>query len=159
LRDVLTFTPSRDEKRDEKQELVASIRLKDNDAFRDSMTRQVRVLDSKVKVLYVENTPRWEFKFLQPALLRDRRVEAKFILASADPETLRPPGSLTPEQRKQWPYLQAFPIRDKLLEDKYDVVILGDVPTGPKGFLKREQLDWLREFVEVHRGGLVVLAG
>jgi hypothetical protein len=157
LRDVLTFTPPKGKEREEKLDLVASIRLKDNDAFRDSMTRQVRVLDSKVRVLYVENTPRWEFKFLQPALLRDRRVEARFILVSADPETLRPPGSLTPEQRKHWPYLQAFPTREKLLE--YDVVILGDVSAGPKGFLKRQQLEWLREFVEEHRGGLIVLAG
>src|SRR5262249_17424703 len=157
LRDVLTFTPPKEKEREEKQELVASIRLKENDAFGDSMTRQVRVLDSKVKVLYVENTPRWEFKFLQPALLRDRRVEAKFILVSADPETLRPPGSLTPEQRKQWPYLQAFPTREQLLA--YDVILLGDVSAGPKGYLGRQQMEWLREFVEVHRGGLVVLAG
>jgi uncharacterized membrane protein len=157
LRDVLTFTPTKAKEREEKLDLVASIRLKDNDIFRDSMTRPVRLLDSKVKVLYVENTPRWEFKFLQPALLRDRRVEAKFMLVGADPETLRPPGALTPAQRARWPYLQKFPTREQLLE--YDLVILGDVPTGPKGFLTRQQLEWLREFVEEFRGGLVVLAG
>ncbi len=157
LRDVLTFTPTKGKDREEKLDLVASIRLKDNEAFQDRMTRPVRLLDSKVKVLYVENTPRWEFKFLQPALLRDRRVDAKFVLVSADPETLRPPGSLTPAQRARWPYLQAFPTREKLLE--YDLVILGDVPTGPKGFLTRQQLEWLREFVEQFRGGLVVIAG
>jgi hypothetical protein len=157
LRDVLTFTPPKGKEREEKLDLVASIRLKDKDGYADSMTRPVRLLDSKVKVLYVENTPRWEFKFLQPALLRDRRVEAKFILVGADPETLRPPGSLTREQRAHWPYLQAFPTREKLLE--YDLVILGDVPTGPKGFLTGPQMEWLREYVEDFRGGLVVIAG
>ncbi len=157
LRAVLAFIPPKGEKREEKLDLVASIRLKENDAFRDSMTRQVRVIDSKVKVLYVENTPRWEYKFLQPALLRDRRVDAKFLLVGADPQTLRPPGSLTPAQRLHWPYLQAFPTRDKLLE--YDVLILGDVPGGPKGFLNRQQLEGIREFVEEFRGGLVVIAG
>jgi hypothetical protein len=157
LREVLHFTPTKDKEREQKLDLVASVHLKENPAFQDSMTKQVRLLDSKVKVLYVENTPRWEFKFLQPALLRDRRVEAKFILVAADPETVRPPGSLRPEERARWPYLQAFPTRDELR--KYDLVILGDVPAGPKGFLKREHLESLREFVEEQRGGLVVIAG
>jgi hypothetical protein len=90
-------------------------------------------------------------------LLRDRRVEVKFLLVSADPQTLKPPASLNVEQRAQWPYLQAFPTREELL--KYNLVILGDVSAGPKGFLTKAQLENLREFVEVHRGGLVAIAG
>src|SRR5262249_21709169 len=143
--------------REQKLDLKASVRLKEKPTFQDSLSKRVRLLDSKVKVLYVENTPRWEFKFLQPALLRDRRVEAKFILVAADPEAVRPPASLRREERERWPYLQAFPGREELR--KYDLVILGDVPTGPKGFLKPEHLVALREFVEEQRGGLVVIAG
>jgi hypothetical protein len=157
LREVLTFTPTKDKEREQKLDLKASVRLKEKPTFQDSLSKRVRLLDSKVKVLYVENTPRWEFKFLQPALLRDRRVEAKFILVAADPETVRPPASLRPEERERWPYLQAFPSREELR--KYDLVILGDVPTGPKGFLKPEHLVALREFVEEQRGGLAVIAG
>ena len=158
LREVLTFTLPKGKQREENVDLVATIKLKDNDAFKDSMKRPLRIIDSKVKVLYVENAPRWEYKFLQPALIRDRRIDAKFILVAADADTLKPPASLNPEQRAQWPYLQTFPTRDKLLE--YDLVILGDVSTaGPKGYLKTQQLEWLREFVEEHRGGLIVLAG
>src|SRR5262249_7921805 len=98
LREVLTFTPTKDKEREQKLDLKASVRRKEKPTFQDSLSKRVRLLDSKVKVLYVENTPRWEFKFLQPALLRDRRVEAKFILVAADPETVRPPASLRPEE-------------------------------------------------------------
>lgn len=157
LREELTFTPPRGKEGEEKLDLVAKIRLKENDAFQDSFTRPIRVIDSKVKILYIENTPRWEYNFLQPALLRDRRVEAKFLLIAADPETLKPPSYLTPTQKAKWPYLQKFPTREELL--RYDLVILGDVPTGPKGFLTRQHLEWLREFVEEFRGGLIVIAG
>ncbi len=157
LREELTFLPPKGKEREEWLDLVAQIRLKENPAFSDTLARPVRLIDSKVKVLYVENTPRWEYKFLQPALLRDRRVEAKFLLVAADPETLRPPGSLSPEQKAKWPYVEKFPTREKLLE--YDLVILGDVPAGRKDLLTRAQMENLREFVEEFRGGLIVISG
>jgi hypothetical protein len=167
LREVLSFVPPKGKEREEKLDLVARIHLKENPKeFSDSFTRPLRVIDSKVKVLYLEYAPRWEFKFLQPALLRDRRIDPRFLLVTADAETLKPPSHLTPEQRKQWPYLQTFPTREQLLE--YDVVILGDMPAAPRKeltkeqnalVLTRERQEWLKEFVEKFRGGLLVMAG
>ncbi len=86
LRDVLSFTVPKGREMEENLDLVAQIQYQGADGFKDSQTRSLRVVDRKIKVLYIENSPRWEFKFLQPALLRDRRIEAQFLLVNADPK-------------------------------------------------------------------------
>jgi uncharacterized membrane protein len=145
LRDVLTFNPQKEGQEEEtKQKLVAEISLKENNALSDSVTRSVRLSDSKVKVLYLEHAPRWEYKFLQAALLRDRRVEPRFLLTKADPQVLK--GGP--------PFLPDFPSREELL--KYDLVILGDVSSARLG---HEHMEWLKEFVRDFKGGLVLIAG
>jgi hypothetical protein len=147
LREVLTMTPRRELGLGGRQELVASISLKGDNTYQDNLPpRMVKLSDSRVKVLYIENTPRWEYKFLQAALLRDRRVEARFILLQADPRVL--------QAEKDSPYLPAFPTREQLLT--YDLVILGDVPAA---YLGRERMEWLREFVRDFKGGLILIAG
>jgi hypothetical protein len=145
LRDVLTFSPHKEGQEEEsKQKLVAEIRLKENNTLADSVARPVRLSDSKVKVLYVEQAPRWEYKFLQTALLRDRRVEPRFLLTKADPRVLKSGP----------PFLPEFPSREQLFT--YDLVILGDVSAA---WLGRERLGWLKEFVRDFKGGLVLIAG
>jgi hypothetical protein len=145
LREVLTFTPQKDGQEHEgKEDLVASVSLKENETFKDAVTRPVKLSDSKVRVLYVERAPRWEYKFLQAALLRDRRVEAHFLLTGADPRVLKAGP----------PFLPGFPSREQLLT--YDLVILGDVAPG---YLGTEHMEWLREFVRDFKGGLVMIAG
>src|SRR5207249_495590 len=83
LRDVLGFDVPKVGEKDETVDLVATLQLKGSDLFKDRVTRSVRVVDRKIKVLYIENSPRWEYKFLQPALIRDRRVEPSLILVQA----------------------------------------------------------------------------
>jgi len=115
----------------------------------------VHVTPAKVRVLYVEGYPRWEYRFLKELLKRsDEKLEVSCMLLSASPdfpqETSRGllPLSSVPTDRKQ------------LLED-YDVVILGDVnpyavsqdPARADEFMRS-----LREFVE-RGGGLLFLAG
>jgi uncharacterized membrane protein len=141
-RDFLKFTPTKSLLPEPQGDLVASVRLKNNDAFKDSWQRPVRLADRKVKVLYVENVPRWEYKFLQTALLRDRRVEARFFLAQADPKALQ-----------SWPFLKAFPTREQLFG--FDLLILGDVPPS---VLTPDRVRWVEEFVK-EGGGLIAVAG
>jgi hypothetical protein len=144
LRDVLTLTPRKDPNAAEKQELVATIGLKDSETFKDSVTRSIKLSDSRVKVLYLEDTPRWEYKFLQAALLRDRRVEAHFLLLKADAKVLQAGP----------PFLPTFPTREQLLQ--YDLVILGDVPSS---YLGNQHMEWLKEYVRDFKGGLILIAG
>jgi hypothetical protein len=146
FREVLTFTPRRGTERGERQQLVAAIKLKGNESFLDDnqVVRPVRLSDRRVRILYVENTPRWEYKFLMQTLLRDRRVDASVTLVAGDVRALQS-GS---------PYVAGFPAtRQDLFA--YDLLILGDVPAS---YLTTERLTWIRDFVS-EGGGLVMIAG
>jgi putative glutamine amidotransferase len=148
LRQVLTFTP--DKAGSERRELTVTVRLAGHEEVGDSVRRSVRVVDQKVRILYVENAPRWEYKFLQPALLRDRRVEARFILLNGDPQVLQ--GGP--------PFLEKFPDTFPEFESDhqrkpFDLLILGDVPAA---FFGVEKLRRIRDYVK-EGGGLVLIAG
>jgi hypothetical protein len=104
------------------------------------------VIDAKINVLLVDQSPRWEFRYLQAMLLRDRRVALKCFLVEGDRSIARVPNS---------PYLAAFPARkDELF--KYDLVILGDVEFKA---LTSAQLENLGELISRFGGALVVIAG
>lgn len=146
VREVLGFTVPKGKEGEETTDLVATIEYKGADGFKDTLTRPVRVVDRKIKVLVIENAPRWEYKFLMPALLRDRRIEADFILVNADPKVAK----------SGRPYLPEFPpSREKFFAAKYNLIVLGDVPAK---YLGKEHMEWVREFVQ-NRGGLIVIAG
>ncbi|HZU37585.1 MAG TPA: hypothetical protein VFA18_16815, partial [Gemmataceae bacterium] len=140
---VLTFVPHQVKAVGEKATLAASVQLKGAADFHDEMKRPVRLVDRRVRVLYVESSPRWEYKFLQSTLLRDRRVEPSFLLINAD----------TRVRQSGPPFLPAFPSREQLFT--YDLLILGDVPAS---YLGTEHMEWIRDFVN-EGGGLVTIAG
>jgi uncharacterized membrane protein len=146
FREELTFTPRKTAGGEEKADLKAVIRYKGNETFSqdNEVKRAITLVDRKVKILYVEGSPRWEYKFLQTALLRDRRVEAKFLLASADARAVSGGG----------PYLPSFPkARAELFA--FDVLIFGDVPLA---FVGTERVGWIRDFVR-EGGSLAFMAG
>jgi len=115
----------------------------------------VRVNRQRVRVLYVEGYPRYEYRFLNFMLRRaDARIDVQMYLLSATPDF--------PQDRTAGlPSLERVPTSRKELLDNYDVVILGDVnpyavsPDPAKG---QEFVRSLLEFVELG-GGLCVIAG
>ncbi|RME73660.1 MAG: VWA domain-containing protein [Planctomycetota bacterium] len=114
------------------------------------LQQRLRVIDKRIKVLYVENLPRYEYRFLRWALVRDKNMEAQIFQLSADPEFVQdsspgvPPLDHVPATRKE---LFA-----------YHVIILGDVdPYDPQ--LGKPWLELLKEFVEDYGGGLLVISG
>ncbi len=129
-------------------ELKASIDPRDDEVVKDNnaVSQRLRVVDGKIKVLLVEQSPRWEFKYLQAMLLRDRRVELKCVLFDADPGLSKSPDS---------PYLKAFPEKKEELF-AFDLVYFGDV--DPKQ-LQPEQVEALGEFVSKFGGAFVMIAG
>jgi uncharacterized membrane protein len=141
---TVNFTPQK--KGD--YELTASIPPRDDEASKEnnSTGQHVRVVDDKIKVLYIEQAPRWEFRFVEEALLRDRRIQASFVLVEGDPDISRGAGT---------PYLPAFPDQKEALF-KYDMVIVGDV--DPQVF-KPGQLDAISEFVSKFGGACMFIAG
>ena len=141
---TLTFTPQT--KGD--FELTASIPARDDETSKENNSAQqrVRVIDDKIKVLYVEQAPRWEYRFLQQVLLRDRRIAASFVLIEGDPNISQGEGT---------PYLPKVPDdKDQLF--KYDMIIIGDV--DPKSFTAA-QVDSISEFVSKFGGACMFIAG
>ena len=91
----------------------------------------LRVVDRRLKVLLLDQAPRWEFKYLEAMLLRERRVALSCFLFEGDQELARIPGS---------PYLEQFPTRAEDLFD-FDLILLGDIDPA---FLPRiASLSWV----------------
>ena len=140
----LPFTP----KSTGEFELRASIDARNDEASKDNnaVAQRLRVIDSKVKVLYVEAAPRWEFHYLQNVLMRDRRIEMKCVLFEGDEGIAKGENS---------PFLAKVPpTKDELF--KFDLIIIGDV--APRNF-SAEQLSAFEEFVQKFGGSMLFIAG
>jgi von Willebrand factor type A domain/Aerotolerance regulator N-terminal len=119
--------------------------------------RTVLVTDSKrVRVLYVEGYPRYDFRFAKVLLEREsdrsiggKGVEVNVLLLGAAQGWARTDKSAEPLRGD-------FPTREQLFG--YDVVVLGDV--DPKQLPKATGvLQNLADFVRIKGGGLLFLCG
>ena len=108
-------------------------------------TKPLKVIDDKMRILVVESSPRYEYRYLVNALRRDKRVSLKLCQTSADPELTEPGGD----------YLDHFPdMREELF--KFDLVVLGNVPSD---YFSDRELDLLHNFVDKEGGALWVVCG
>ncbi len=108
--------------------------------------RVVTVREEKLRVLYVENEPRYEFRYLKNFLEREEKsIDLSVVLLSADPE-------YSSQDRKAIPTFPAT--KDDLFN--YDVIILGDADPS---YLSSSQIANLSEFVTEKGGGLIMVAG
>ncbi|HVT79845.1 MAG TPA: CARDB domain-containing protein, partial [Phycisphaerae bacterium] len=107
--------------------------------------RQLRVVDTRIRVLHIEQAPRWEFKYLQVMMQRDPRIEYHCWLLDAEtaPGAAAQPGIVT-----------AFPNARDL--SNYDLIILGDV--DPRR-LPAGAMEQMNSFVANEGGGFVMMAG
>lgn len=129
-------------------DIVAQVAPRDDEVVKDNnqASQAIKVIDGKIKVLFVEQYPRWEFKYAMAALLRDRRIDLKCFLAEADPDIA---------QTKDSPFLAEFPRKKEDLF-KYDLIILGDFDPHS---LSSSQMEMLNDFVSKFGGAMVMLAG
>jgi hypothetical protein len=111
----------------------------------NSAGKKVKIVDEKIKVLYIEGKPRWEYRYLRRVLLRDRRLDVKFLMTQGDRE-LAEHSDL---------YLNEYPA-DPKQANEFDLVILGDVP---RTFFMNNQLARIEEFVTKRRGSFLMIAG
>ena len=112
----------------------------------NTLKRSLRVIDSSLKVLMVESSPRWEFKYIQAMLLREKRINLDCYLASVDPTVARAQDN---------PYIENFPDRREDLFG-YDLILFGDI--DPKK-LPDNAIENITSFVSEGSGSLVILAG
>lgn len=108
--------------------------------FRMSFRREV------IKVLLVESTPRWEFRFLKNALSRDRGVRVNCLLKHQGMEHAEGVN-----------YISHFPQTKAELSD-YDVVFIGDIGISSDG-ITVDDATMLRGLVEQQSSGLVFMPG
>jgi hypothetical protein len=117
-------------------------------ADNNQLTVPISIREEKLRVLVIESTPRWEYRYLRNALSRDPGVELACLLYH--------PG-LDKVGGGNRDYLQKFPgTLDEL--SKFDVVFLGDVGLDDKQ-LTPEDCRLLRGLVEFQASGLVFLPG
>jgi len=111
----------------------------------NQLTQKVRVINDKIKVLYVEGKPRWEYRYLRAVLLRDHRLDVKFLMTQGDRDLAKASDR----------YLDRFP---EVASEAFvfDLVILGDVPAS---YFTPMQLSRMEELVRERGGSLLVLAG
>jgi hypothetical protein len=118
------------------------------EAVKDNNTAkaQVRIVDDKLKVLYVEDSPTWDYQYLVGMLQRDRRIKLKCVLIKGDPGLSSGADSA---------FLDRIP-DDKDTLYANDLVILGDVDPTDLGDTRMKLLnDWVSKM----GGGLMFRAG
>jgi len=128
-------------------ELDFSIKLQEGEITEanNAASHQVRILDEKIKVLYIEGMPRWEYRYLRWVLLRDPRLQVQFLMTQGDP-ALAASSPL---------HIGRFP-EDPKDALKYDLIILGDVPAS---YFNTAQTQLIEKLVRERGGSLLMLAG
>lgn len=115
----------------------------------------VFVTPEKIRVLYIDGYPRYEYRFLNRLLVRsDERISVHVYLMSATPDFIQ-------ESTDGLSALRRIPVDRRELLDNYDVIILGDVnpyAISPDPAVGEEFVQSLFEFVE-RGGGLCLIAG
>ena len=114
-------------------------------AENNRLEKLVNVREEKLKVLYVDSEPRYEFRYLKTFLDREKTINLNVVLQSSDPQ-------FSNQDRAALPTFPAS--KNDLFE--YDVVIIGDADPG---FLSATEMNHLVEFVTDRGGGVLFVAG
>ena len=127
---------------------IPGIELPDDLKENNSDSVVVRVSEDKLKVLYVEGLPRWQFRFLKNAMRRDHGLGGKL---AGQPDIV-----LEAEVRRLPPAAQR--VLPETVDElaKYHTVILGDVSPA---LLNSNFVQLLAEAVRDRGLGLIVATG
>ena len=110
--------------------------------------RFLRVNDERIRVLFIDDKPRWEYRYVKNALKRvDPSIEMQAVLFDASPR-------FEQEHSKDLRPLKDLPRTRKEMLD-YHVILLGDVPPeriAPTEEGRRDWLNLLVQFVEFGGG-------
>jgi len=144
IQEMLVFTPQAEGEGD----FTVKLPVEREEVFPQNNERKFHMAIRKetLKVLVVDSQPRWEFRYLRNALMRDPGVQVNTVLYH--PQIGMGDGA---------GYLGSFPSKREDLQG-YDVVFIGDVGVT-KGMLTPEQATLLRGLIEQQASGLVFLPG
>ncbi|MBT7701710.1 MAG: hypothetical protein HN700_15585, partial [Verrucomicrobia bacterium] len=117
----------------------------DSNLKNNVLSHRLRIIEEKIKVLYVEGSPRWEFRYLRWVLMRNTHLKTRFLMTKGDPRL----PEISPR------FMAEFPKNVRNIFE-YDLIIIGDVSSK---YFKPEQLELLEKQIRVHGGSLIMLAG
>lgn len=105
------------------------------------------ILDDRIRVLYVEAYPRYEYRYLKNALLREGTLEVQVLLLESDRRFVQ----------EGFEPIRSFPDTPEALS-RFDVVLFGDIDPR-SGWLSEAQVNMLLDFVGNQGGGFGLIAG
>ncbi len=117
----------------------------DSNPKNNTALHRLRIIDEKIKVLYIEGMPRWEFRYLRWVLLRNPHLQTRFLMTEGDPDLAK----MSPN------FMPGFPSDVRNIFE-YDLIILGDVSSK---YFKPGQLELLETQIKEHGGSLVMIGG
>jgi hypothetical protein len=103
-----------------------------------------RVTTDKIRVLYLESRPRWQYRFLRDAMNRDRRLKVQILLTGAESTPNPPP-----------PMVASLPATREAYKN-YDLFILGDFDPS---MITADQMEWIGAMVRDEGAGALLMAG
>jgi hypothetical protein len=121
----------------------------EENAANNAVTRMVNVGSEPRRILYIENEPRWEYKFIRQAEEDDRMVQIASMVRTSENKVYRQ-GIADPKE-----LAGGFPSRPEEMF-VYQGLIIGSVEAG---YFTRGQQELIREFVDRRGGGLLLLGG
>lgn len=115
-------------------------------AENNSRTFEMSVKREQLKVLILESRPRWEYRFLRNALMRDPGIDCRVMLTHEGIDAASGEG-----------YISAFPSSRSEISE-YDVIFIGDIGIKP-GVFEESHAGMIRGLIEQQGSGLVFLPG
>lgn len=118
----------------------------------NAVVRLINVGEKKMRVLYFEGEPRWEFKFIRRAVEDDPSVEIFTVLRTTQNKTYRQSTTGVVDAHE---LENGFPTKPEDLF-RYDGLIIGSVEAT---FFTTVQQAMIRDFADRRGGGVLFLAG
>ncbi len=121
----------------------------EHNVVNNTRSHVVDVPEGKYRILYVEGEPRWEYKFMQRALIDDPSIQLTTLL-KVTPNKFYRQGIDNPKELEK-----GFPTAKPDLY-KYDALIIGSMNVAE---FTPEQQQLVRDFVSERGGTLMMIAG
>jgi uncharacterized membrane protein len=114
----------------------------------NAMVRLVNVTQKKMRILYVEGEPRWEYKFIRRAMEDDQSIDLTSVVRTTQNKTYQQGGT-------QGELVDGFPPKIEGLF-AFDGLIIGSVEAN---YFSTVQQNMIRDFADRRGGGVLFLAG
>ncbi len=130
-----------------KKKLTVSVPGQLNEFFLDNnkLTKEVTIVDSKIRILIAVDNPSWEYRYLKGMLNTDERISTKVFIRKGD---IR-------RARHDEEFIYPFPKTREELHKNYDVIIFNNIFANA---FTTAQLDAIKSFVSEDGGAFIMFS-